>query len=244
MYPKNYDTPLSLDGLNSLVGVVDVVYNPLRTPLVLQARERGIKAEGGLYMLVAQAVKAAEFFLNEEEKNSKEIIGRIYDTLSKEKENIVLIGMPSCGKSTIGELLAKELKIVHADTDGIILDSIDMSIKEYFEKYGEEHFRDLETSVTKDVAKCLGAVISTGGGVVLRKENVDALKQNGRIYFLDRPLEKLMPTSDRPTALSRDALHALYKERIDVYRRSADVIIDASGDPCDICNAIRGDFGI
>ncbi len=241
MYPNIFDTPLSLDGLDRLVGVVDVVYNPIRTPLILSAKKRGIACEGGLYMLVAQAVRASELFLDKTYPVGT--VDEIFNTILKEKENIVLIGMPSSGKSTVGKILAEKLDRVLVDTDEIFTESIS-DIRGFFEKYGEISFRDEETRIIKNISSCLGAVISTGGGAVLREENIRALRENGRIYFIDRPLEKLTPTSDRPTASDSDAIARLYKNRIDIYKGACDVRVDASGDPCEICKSIREDFGL
>lgn len=224
MYPKIYDQAIDLNHFPNLKGVIDVVYNPLRTSLVSQALSKGIKAQGGLYMLVAQAVRASEFFIDC--KYDDEVIKNIYKKLYDEKTNIVLVGMPACGKSTIGKILAKRTKRQLLDTDKLIEAKSSIKISEIFEKYGEEYFRNLETEVVKEVSQNCGAIIATGGGAVLREENVKALKQNGIIFFIDRDVEKLIPTSSRPTALSKEAIRKRFEERYDIYVAAADVIIN------------------
>ena len=224
MFPNIFDFPVDISGFNNLVGVIDAVYNPLRTPLILAAKEKGISAEGGLYMLVKQAVRASEIFIDT--KYSEEEAELVFKKIKREKENIVLIGMPASGKSTVGKALAKRLNMQFIDTDDIITLRAKKPISRIFEEDGEEYFRALETEVIKECSSMTGAVISTGGGAVLNKNNVSALRENGRLYFLDRPLEELMPTSDRPLASTREAIKKRYEERYEIYRASADEIID------------------
>lgn len=224
MYPNNDDTPIDLENFSSIEAVVDVVYNPLKTRLVLDAHKRGIKAVGGLYMLFAQAVKAAEIFLE------KEIETNAFSEIFKEKQNLVLIGMPSCGKTTFGKLLSKELGKNFVDTDDEIVKAANMPIPEIFNKFGEEYFRDLEAKVINELSVKQGLVIATGGGAVLRQENVDALKQNGSVIFIDRPLELLITTDDRPLSSSRELLEERYVERYPIYCLSCDVRVNADSD--------------
>ena len=224
MFPKTDEQPISLEGFKNLEAVVDVIYNPLRTKLVLDAQNRGIKAVGGLYMLYSQAVKAAEIFTD------NEINADVFNEILKEKQNIVLIGMPACGKTTLGKLLAGEFNKEFVDTDIEIEKLTGMTIPEIFEKYGEDYFRNLEAQIISDLSVKQSLVVATGGGAVLRRENIDALRQNGKIIFIDRPLSMLITTDDRPLSSSREALENRYFERYATYCFSCDVRINADGD--------------
>lgn len=236
MYPNQNEFSVHPGRFGNLSGMVDVIYNPLRTHAVIEAESMSIPAVGGLYMLVAQAVAAAELFLDTELDAS--LTDKIYRELYRDKENIVLTGMPSSGKSTIGRELAQRLGKKLIDTDEEIARSIQMSISEFFSRYGEAKFRDLESEVIERAARENGAVISTGGGAVLRKSNVAALKQNGKIYFLNRSPELLIPTSDRPLSQSREAIYQRYSERFSIYKEAADVMIDADGEVNEIAEGI------
>ena len=228
MFPENYAAPIDISRFERLEGVVDAVFNPLRTPLVLSAEKRGIKAEGGLYMLVAQAVYASEIF--RDVSIPKTEIDRIFREVLRMKENIALTGMPACGKSATGRFIAEKLGRELVDTDDEIVKRTGKEITEIFAELGEEGFRDIETEVIKDVCKRSGIVISTGGGAILRDENVDALRQNCKVFFLDRDPDWLTPTADRPTASDRAAIRKRYDERHDRYISTADeVIIPADG---------------
>ena len=227
---------VDLERLPKLEGVVDVVYNPLTTRLVRQARARGIPAENGLYMLAAQAVLAAEQFTGA--LFPAGTTENIYRALSFAKRSIVLTGMPGSGKSTLGALLAERLDRPLIDTDAEIIKRAEMPITEIFRTKGETAFRDLESAVIRDLSLRGGAVIATGGGAVLRRENVDALKQNGTLVFLDRPLADLLPTDDRPLADDADKLKKLYAARYPVYTAAADVTVAVTGSPEDTMNAI------
>ena len=223
MYPNIFSKAIDLEDFKRLDGVLDVVYNPLSTMLIAQARSMGIKGEGGLYMLVAQAVKAAEFFLSCEYE--KQEIDRIYEKIYKKKLNIVLTGMPASGKTTIGRIIAQKLNRELIDTDLLIEKDQDMTIPQIFHQFGENYFRDVETRIIKEAAAKTGTVISTGGGAVLRGENVEALKLSGRIFFIDRDPAALTPTSDRPKAFNREEIMKRYEERYDIYVSTADHII-------------------
>jgi len=230
MFPKidtlpcdSENTPFSFDAFPSLEGVIDVVYNPLRTRFVLEAKKRGLVAEGGLYMLVAQAVFAAEHFTGKTYPSA--LIDEIYNALVWEKENIVLIGMPGSGKSTLSKILSENLGYRVIDTDALIIDRISMPIGDYFKQNGEKAFREVESEVIRSVAGLTNTIIATGGGAVLKEENVTALKQNGRLYFLDRPLASLIPTADRPTASDTEAMKKRYQERYAIYITCADEVI-------------------
>lgn len=227
MFPKDEGCPIDIGRFPHACGIVDAVYNPLRTNLVLDGAERGIIAEGGLYMLVAQAVLASEHFLGK--KYPDGTVERVYKEIMIEKENIVLCGMPGCGKSTIGSNLAKRLGRRFIDLDAEIVNRSGKEITELFSIGGEGYFRDIETEVIASIASESGVVIATGGGAVLRDCNVRMLKRNGRLYFLDRPLDQLMPTPDRPLALSAEAIEARYKERLPRYTAVADEILHTDG---------------
>lgn len=240
MFPNNYSTPIDISKFPNLSGVIDAVYNPLRTMLITEAKKKKITAEGGLYMLVAQAVKASEYFLSD--RVSEKTLEKVYNDIRKEKESIVLIGMPASGKSTVGSLVAKKLGKRFIDTDAMIVNRAKKPITEIFAESGEAYFRELEAEIILEASKEVGAVIATGGGAILREENVKALRTNGRIYFIDRPLENLVPTSSRPLSSDRASIELRYKERYDKYCASADIRIDASGTPENVCNEITEDF--
>lgn len=227
MFPNSEGMPISLAPFSHLTGVVDVVFNPLRTPLIREARRRGIPAEGGLYMLVAQAVAAYGHFFDTVPERT--LTDSIYAELLSEKENVVLIGMPGSGKSSIGRALAALLDRPFYDTDEEVVKAEGMAIPAIFQNHGEAYFRDRESEAVSQVSRLGGAVIATGGGAVLREENVDALRSNGALFFLDRSLSLLMPTPDRPLAQSAEAIRARYEERYPIYRRAADAVIDGDG---------------
>lgn len=226
MFPDNFSKPLDIEPFARLEGLIDAVFNPNRTCLVLDAQVRGIKAAGGLFMLVAQAVYAAEHFFDK--KIDENEIDRIYREIIHKKENIALTGMPASGKSTIGRLVADILDRDFYDCDVEIEKDAGMKISEIFEKYGENHFRDIETETLKRLSKLSGVVISTGGGAILRDENVAALRQNCKVFFLDRDMNWLKPTSDRPTASDREAIKKRYEERYPKYLSTADEVIKPS----------------
>ncbi len=240
MYPKNEGKIINVSDFPNLIGLIDVVYNPLRTNLVLEARQNGIPAEGGLYMLVSQAIYACEIFTDK--KISDEVCKRTFDKIFKDKENIVLVGMPSSGKSTVGARLAELTGREIVDTDEKIIEKIKMPIADYFAKYGESAFRDVESEVVKEIGAKNGLIIATGGGAILRETNVTYLRQNGRIYFLNRSLEKLTPTGDRPLSADLEALKRRYDERYDKYISSADVVVDGDGTVDEVAKIIKGEF--
>ena len=229
MFPEIFNSPIDIDKFNNLSGVVDAVYNPLTTELVAKAKKKGIPAECGLYMLTAQAVRAYEFFMDK--GADKSLTDKIFSQVLADKKNIVLTGMPGSGKSTTGKIIAKDLNREFIDTDEEIIKAAGMEIAEYFKRLGEEKFRELETEVIKKISAKSGIVIATGGGAILKEENVDALKMNGTVYFLDRPLELLLPTADRPLASSANAIKQRFNERYDIYLKTADVRIQVKGKP-------------
>ncbi len=222
MYPDCESKPIDISSFSLLEGVIDVVYNPLCTNLVLDAKARGIKAEGGLYMLVMQAVVAVERFLDT--KIEKTVADKVFASVLASKENIVLTGMPGSGKSTVGKLLNLD-GFEFIDTDTEIEKRCGCSIKELIETKGETYFRNLETEVIRDVSSKNCKVISTGGGAVLREENVRSLKRNGKLFFIDARPSRLCATIDRPLSNTEDKLIKLYNERINIYRSTADVTV-------------------
>ena len=242
MYPNEDACPIDLARFPKLEGLADAIYNPLRTELVLSARARGIPAEGGLYMLVAQAAEASRIFTGVPIADAK--IDAVFAELERKKENIYLVGMPGSGKSTVGKLLAEALDRPFFDTDAeLLLQSGEKDISTIFATKGEAAFRDLESRVVCGLAGTKrGAVIATGGGAVLRPENVRAMHRSGRVYFLDRPLDDIKPTSDRPVASDREALAARYKERYHLYLSSAHVHVPVMGDARSVAEEIRKDF--
>ena len=224
MYPNNRVSPVNLDRLPNLQAVLDVVYNPARTQLILDAEARGIPCESGLYMLVAQAVQASELWTGQ--RISDETMERVWRTIGHSMQNVVLIGMPGSGKSTVGKALAQKLNRPFVDADAEITARIG-DIPAYFAAHGEEAFRKVETEVLADLGKQSGLVIATGGGCVTRPENYASLHQNGEIIWLQRDPDKL-PTDGRPVS-QRDGISAIYAARKPLYERFADKIADNNG---------------
>ena len=225
MYPNNGQAAVDLALFPQCEGVLDVVYNPARTALLLQAEKLGIPCAGGLYMLVAQAKRSSELFTGRAIPDSE--IGRIEKVLSGQMKNIVLVGMPSSGKSTLAAALGRKLGRPVYEADALIEQEAGMDIPAIFAQYGEGHFRALETEILSRLGKLSGAVISTGGGCVTREENYDLLHQNGTIVWLQRGTEKLDKTG-RPLSLKND-LNEMYQKREPMYRRFADAAVDNNG---------------
>ena len=236
MYPNNDSFAVDPALFPGLKGIIDAVYNPLKTTIVQKGEELGVKGVNGLYMLVAQAVVAAEKFMGKA-LDAEKISDEVYGEIIKEKQNIVLIGMPGSGKSTVGKALAEKLSRFFVDTDDVITEKHGV-ISEIFAQKGEEYFRDIESEAVKEVAKKGGIVIATGGGAVLRKENVRALKQNGVVFFLDRPLEDIMPTSDRPLSSDIESLKKRFEERYPIYKVTGDFEINIDGNVENAVNKI------
>ncbi len=242
MYPDIYKSPLDISKFKNLSGVLDAIYNPLRSELVTDALKRGVPAEGGLYMLVAQGVRASEIFTDTDYPSYE--LDRVFNKILREKENIVLTGMPGSGKSTVGSILSKQLSRELIDTDALIEDKAKMKITDIFAKLGEVRFRELEAEVIKEASLKTGVIISTGGGAILRSDNVSSLKKNGRIYFIDRPVETLTPTDDRPLADTKEAIIKRYNERYSIYKSTADAVISAACDAECVAQKIKGDIGL
>lgn len=229
MYPKEEGMPTDPAAFSHLCGVADAVYHPLRTDFVCRAQELGIPAVGGLYMLVAQAAQAEALFTGEPGMTEK--IPEVYRRLRAEKQNIVLIGMPGCGKSTVGKLLGKMLGKPFYDSDRVLERRRGMPAGRYLALYGEAAFRRAETEVLRTLSAESGCIIATGGGAVTREENMRCLRRNGCLVYLARPLAELTPTADRPLTADRDALSQKFKEREPLYRGAADLTVSVCGLP-------------
>jgi shikimate dehydrogenase len=227
MYPDTLKCPVDIERFKDLSGVVDAIFHPLRSNLVLEAQARGIKACGGLYMLAAQAVYARTRFLDLKETDVK-LIKKAYNEALAKVRNVIMIGMPSCGKSTVGRALSGKTGAEFKDTDDVITKRIGCTISDFFKEKGESEFRRIESEVISELTGTGGRIIATGGGAVLNPENVRALKRDGILIFLDRKIDNLTPTADRPLLQNREMLEKLFRERYDIYKAAADVTIDAN----------------
>ena len=239
MYPNTGVSPIDLKLFPNLEGVLDVIYNPARTQLLLDAEKLGIPRENGLWMLVAQAKEAAEVFTGG--KISDEVIEKIYRELSHQMKNIVLIGMPGCGKTTIGALLAEKLGRTLADADEKIISLAGKSIPDIFAQDGEPTFRDWETKALTELGKQSGLVIATGGGCVTQKRNYPLLHQNGYLVWLERDCS-VLPTDGRPLSQAND-LGKMYAARKPLYEAFADIRVENTDTPAEtvqhILNALE-----
>lgn len=219
MYPNNGDSPLSLDSTFCPEAVVDLIFNPSKTQLLLDAERYGIKYTNGLPMLVAQAKRACEIFTGESIDDGE--IEKIIKQVSIKTQNIILIGMPGCGKTTVGRLISEKLGRPLLDTDEMITEAAGKSIPELFAQYGEEHFRRLEHDAVTRAGKHTGVVIATGGGVPTFERNIPCLRQNGCIFFLQRDTDQL-DRGGRPLSASAD-LEKMLEIRLPHYRSAADL---------------------
>lgn len=240
MYPKNGESPVDLGVFDSLSGVADIIFNPAKTGLLLDAENRGIKCAGGLSMLVAQAKAAAEYFTGEQ--IDVDVIERIINQIGGELKNITLVGMPGCGKSTVGKLIAQKLGREFVDTDSLIEERAGIPIPEIFEKFGEPHFRDLETEVLTDITKKTSLVIATGGGAVIREENRRLIRQNSTVVFIKRDISALS-RDGRPLSKS-GSLEDMYKIRLPYYSAAADYEIELCETPDESVNKILESTGL
>ena len=240
MYPKSGVSAINLEKLPKVEAVFDAVYNPLKSKLVLDAKAKNIIAAGGLYMLVSQAAYAVEKFIEIPFDNEK--VEDIFQNLYKDKMNIALIGMPASGKPSVGKILSEKLNKTFVDSDDEIVKRENEKIPEIFENSGEPYFRNVEKNVIKELSMLNSQVISTGGGAILNSENIENLKANSRVYFLDRSLDMLITTSDRPLSSNRADLEKRYNERYELYKASADVVIDGGKTVEEVAKLIEEDF--
>ena len=227
MFPDNGKTIINLVEMGRLEAVVDLIYNPFATKLLLQAQDLGIKTSNGFPMLVAQAVKGAELFMNNvlpKEKSWEEWNEILISHFEDLYYNKVLIGMPGSGKTTIGRILGETLNREFVDTDHLIEEREGQTISQIFAKMGETYFRKIEAEIAKEIGKKKSLVIATGGGMVLQKEAMDALRQNGEILWVKAPLEKL-PREGRPLSFEPKALQEMWEERETLYNKYANKII-------------------
>lgn len=222
MYPKTGISPVDLSLFPKLEGVFDLIYNPAKTQLLLDAEKRGLCWNNGLGMLVAQAKAAAERFLDAAIPDAR--VAEITREMEQNTRSLMLVGMPGCGKTTVGQRLAERLGRKLVDTDALIEEQAGCSIPEMFASRGEEAFRQLEHQVLCQVGKESGLVVATGGGIVTRPENLDPLRQNSTVIFLRREVDKL-PTDGRPISQSSD-LTELYRRRLPLYEGAADWTVD------------------
>lgn len=235
MYPDCESKPIDISVFGNLEGIIDAIYNPLSTNLILDAKKRGIKAIGGLYMLVMQAVVAVEKFLDT--RIAKETADGVFKSILASKENIILTGMPGSGKSTVGKLLKID-GFEFIDTDEEIKKRAGCTIKELIADKGEQYFRDLESEVIQEVSLNSCRIISTGGGAILREENVNCLKRNGKLFFINASLNRLKPTDDRPLSDNYEKLQKLYNDRLNIYKSTADITVPDMKTPDEVAEYI------
>lgn len=220
MYPRIGNAPIDISMFHKCEAVMDVIYNPILTRLCFEAQEMDIKRVNGLEMLIAQAKQSVEFFLDK--KIDDQIIDDIYRDMLKERCNIVLIGMPSAGKTTIGKMLEERMQKEFIDLDDVIIEKAGKSIPEIFEESGEAGFRAIETEAAIEVSKLNNKIIATGGGTIKHKVNMDYLRQNGITIFIDRDVDKLISSDpNRPLSKSSDALAKMHAERLPLYQKYA-----------------------
>lgn len=220
-FPNNMQQVIRLKDFPGCQAVIDVIYNPFKTALLLEAEKLGLKYTNGLPMLVAQATAAAGYFLGTPGAFQKEN-QRIIKSMKQQMGNIVLIGMPGTGKSLIGKILAELTGKTLQDTDAKIEEEAEMTIPEIFEKEGEAGFRDRESAICKKLGKERNLIIATGGGAILRPENVAALRQNGTLVHITRSIDKL-PTRGRPLSKNIEALKKMEAQRMPLYKSAADI---------------------
>lgn len=228
MYPRNDEVPVDLQAFTNLESVVDIIANPLRTRLQFTAKMLGLKYCGGFEMLVRQAYAADYYFTGEWLDSS--LIASCMNELYKQKRNIVLIGMPTSGKTTVSSLLGKKLEkeVIEMDDEASYL--LGTSIRDCFEKNGEEYFRNLESRIAESLREGNACIISCGGGVIKREENMRYLSENGIVAWIQRDLHQLYPTDSRPLSATNDSIKKMYDERLPLYAKYADICIDNTGD--------------
>ena len=240
MYPKNLESPIVLENYKNVKAVVDVVYNPSKTQILLDAERLGIPCVNGLYMLVAQAEKASAIFKGEASWEVR--TSSIVSELELEMKNIVLVGMPGCGKSTIGRKIAEKLGRTFKDADDEVLAFSGKTPAEIITNEGETAFRKVETEVLKELCKQSATVVSTGGGCVTVDENFDVIRQNSVVVWVKRPIDKLA-TNGRPLSKSPEELEKMFRIRAPKYEKISDIVIENFGDiekvVSDVLNSIE-----
>ncbi len=227
MYPDNGERLIDLSKFTECKKALDLIYNPARTVFLLDAQKLGIDCINGLYMLVAQALRAAEIFTGKSIPLSR--IDEIYDAIISEQKNIVLIGMPGCGKSTCAALLSEKTGRECIDTDSLV-EAMGEKIPDIFAKHGEDEFRSRETEAVRSAGKLANKIIATGGGAILREENRVALKENSTVIFLDAPVDTLA-TNGRPLSKNAQTLQKMLAQRLPLYKETADFTIEVDGNP-------------
>ncbi len=228
MYPNSAECPIDIDRFNNLESVVDLIYNPLQTKLLIKAKLKNLKYAGGLMMLIAQAILAISYFIDKEVDENKII--ETYHKIYNDKKNIVLIGMPSCGKTTLATALNEKLNRQLIDIDEEITKEIKIPIAEYFKLYGEEAFRTIESKITENISDNTNCIISCGGGIILNEDNILNLMKNGEIYFIDRSLDLLVTSDSRPLSNDKNKLEKLYQYRYPLYQKYSDITIQNNQD--------------
>lgn len=227
MYPENGERLIDLSKFTKCRKALDLIYNPARTVFLLDAEKLGIDCINGLYMLVAQALRAAEIFTGKAIPLSR--IDEIYDAIISEQKNIVLVGMPGCGKSTCAALLSRKTDRECVDTDALVEKSGE-KIPDIFAKYGEIEFRNRETDAIRSSGKLANKIIATGGGAVLREENRIALRENSTVIFLSAPV-KTLATDGRPLSKNAEALQKMFEQRLPLYKETADFTVEVDSNP-------------
>ena len=240
MYPDTGISPVDLDQFPRCKGVFDLIYNPAKTQFLLDGQRRGMLWANGLGMLVAQARAAAERFLDV--PISEERVAEITADMEKKTHNLLLIGMPGCGKTTVGQELARRLNRPLEDVDRRIAAAAGRPIPEIFAQEGEEGFRIREHLALCAVSKESGRVIACGGGIVTRKENWDPMRQNSTVIYLRRDLS-LLPTSGRPMSQA-NPVEKLYRQRAPLYEQLADLTVENRGTPAETANEIIRRLGL
>lgn len=228
MYPNNGERLIDLSKFTKCKKALDLVYNPARTVFLLDAQELGIDCINGLYMLVAQALRAAEVFTGESIPLSR--IDEVYNAIISEQKNIVLVGMPGCGKSTCAALLSEKTGRECIDTDALVVENSGEEIPDIFAKYGEDEFRNRETEAVRSAGKLANKIIATGGGSILREENRIALRENSTVIFLRAPVDSLA-TDGRPLSKNAEALQKMLSQRLPLYNETADFTVEVDPDP-------------